>query len=218
MVEIIPSILTKDPDEAVEMIKRCDGVVQRVQIDVVDGIFANNVTVKPWELKNLNVFLGLDFHLMVNEPIDWVERCLGVGADRIIGQIEMMSSQIDFVKKVEEKNLRLGLAIDLDTSVSKIDESLFEKLDVILVMSVKAGFGNQKFEIRALDKIKELNAIRVKNKTPFRICIDGGETEDVIDDSVFDGADEIVVGRRLFKGDIKENIELFKNASLDIRH
>lgn len=214
MVEIIPSILTKDIDEARLMIKRCDGLVQRVQVDIVDGIFANNVTIKPRELTNLDVFLGLDFHLMVNEPIDWVERCIGVGADRIIGQIEMMTSQRDFVKKVEEHNLRLGLAIDLDTPVSSIDESLFEKLDVVLVMSVAAGFGNQKFEIQALDKVKELNEIRIKNKTPFRICIDGGETEDVIDDSVLDGADEVVIGRRLFNGDIASNIKKMQIASI----
>lgn len=214
MVEIIPSILTKDINEARQMIKMCDGITQRVQVDIIDGIFANNVTVKPWELKNLDVFLGLDFHLMVNEPIDWVERCLGVGADRIIGQIEMMSSQVEFVKKVEEKNLRLGLAIDLSTPVSKIDKSLFEKLDVVLVMSVDAGFGGQKFDFKVLDKIKELNEIRIKGKTPFRICVDGGETTEVIDDSVRDGADEIVVGRRLFDGDIKENINRYLSASI----
>jgi ribulose-phosphate 3-epimerase len=213
MVEIIPSILTKDPLEAIEMIKKCDGIVQRVQVDIIDGIFANNVTIKPRELTNLDVFLGLDFHLMVNEPIDWVERCLGVGADRIIGQIEMMTSQRAFVEKVEEKNLRLGLAIDLNTPISDIDESLYEKLDVVLVMSVKAGFGNQKFEAVALKKIKELNEIRTKRKTPFRICIDGGETEDVIDDSVLVGADEVVIGRRLFKGDIQDNIKKLQLAS-----
>jgi ribulose-phosphate 3-epimerase len=195
------------------MIKRCNGLVQRVQIDIVDGIFANNVTIKPKELINLDVFLGLDFHLMVNEPVDWIERCMGVGADRIIGQIEMMTSQKEFVEKLEEKNLRLGLAIDLNTPVEKIEKSLFEKLDVVLVMSVAAGFGNQKFEIQALDKVRQLNEIRIKGKTPFRICVDGGETEDVIDDSVFDGADEVVVGRRLFNGDIASNIKKMKIAA-----
>jgi ribulose-phosphate 3-epimerase len=213
MFEIIPSILTKDINEARQMIKMCDGITQRVQVDIIDGIFVNNVTVKPWELKNLDVFLGLDFHLMVNEPVDWVDRCLGVGADRIIGQIEMMSSQSEFVEKVEKNNLRLGLAIDLDTPVGKIEANLFEKLDVVLVMSVKAGFGSQKFEIRALDKVKELNKIRMKNKTPFRICVDGGETEEVIDDSVLGGADEVVIGRRLFKGDIAGNIKKMKLAA-----
>lgn len=214
MVEIIPSVLTKDINEARQMIKMCDGITQRVQIDIVDGIFAHNVTVKPRELTNLNVFLGLDFHLMVNEPLTWVERCLGVGADRIIGQIEMMSSQKAFVEKVEEHNLRLGLAIDLATPVSKIDTSLFKKLDVILVMSVAAGFGGQTFEIKALDKVAELNKIRIKNKTPFRICVDGGETEDVVDDSVMEGADEIVVGRKLFRGDLQENIKRYLSASI----
>jgi ribulose-phosphate 3-epimerase len=106
----------------------------------------------------------------------------------------------------------------LDTPVDKINKSLFEKLDVVLVMSVKAGFGNQKFEMRALEKVKELNEIRIKGKTPFRICVDGGETEDVIDDSVLDGTDEVVIGRRLFKGDIAGNIKMFEAASLAINN
>lgn len=214
MVEIIPSILTKDTKEAREMIMKCDGLCRRVHVDIIDGIFANNVTIKPKEINNLDVFLGIDFHLMVNEPIDWIEKCMGVGADRIIAQIEMMESQAKFVEEVEKHNLRLGLAIDLDTPVSKIDESLFEKLDVVLVMSVKAGFGGQKFEISALEKVKELNEIRIKKNTPFRICVDGGETEDVIDDTVLDGADEVVIGRRLFEGGIAANIKEMQSASL----
>lgn len=195
------------------MISQCEGATHRVQIDVVDGVFADNKTVDPADLGRLETSMGVDFHLMVKDPISWVPECVDTGADRIIGQIEMMESQSKFVDEVQSKNLRVGLAINLDTPVSKIDQSLFSRLDVVLVMSVKAGFGGQEFDKRALSKIKELNKIRIEEKSPFRICVDGGETEDVVDDSYYDGADEVVVGRRLFRGNMAENIKNFKEAS-----
>jgi ribulose-phosphate 3-epimerase len=214
MVEIIPAVLTKNPIEAREMIGRCDGVVQRVQIDIIDGIFADNKTIVPQDLKGLDVFLGLDFHLMVDNPINWVEKCVGVGADRIIGQIEKMPSQKDFVEKVQDKNLRLGLALDLATPVEEISAELYSELDVVLLMAVPAGFGGQKFNLDVLKKVEKLSQIRREIKTPFRICVDGGEAEDVIDDSVREGADEIVIGRRLFNGDLTVNIKNMQVASL----
>lgn len=214
MVEIIPSVLTGNLLEAKQMIKKCDGITRRVQVDIIDGVFANNKTIVPEDLRGLDVFLGLDFHLMVKDPAMWIDRCLGVGADRIIGQIELMPSQKDFVKRAQEKNLRLGLAIDLDTPLTKIEYGLLADLDVVLVMSVSAGFGGQKFNPRSLEKVSELNRFRIENKIPFRICVDGGETTDVIDDTVIMGADEIAVGRRLFEGDLESNVKNMTIASL----
>ena len=212
-VEIIPSILTSNVKEALDMITVCEGVVRRVQIDIVDGFFADNRTIDPANLGILDTSLGLDFHLMVKEPINWIEKCANAGADRIIGQIEMMESQVEFVKRVQLTNLRVGLAIDLATPVSKLDPVILTDLDVVLVMSVKAGFGGQKFDARALDKIKKLAEIRIRDRTPYRICVDGGETEKVIDESTYEGADEIVIGRRLFRSDLAGNIEKMQLAS-----
>lgn len=213
MVEIIPSILTNNATEAVELLGRCDGVTNRVQIDIVDGVFANNKTIDPANLGTPDLSVGLDFHLMVKEPVNWVEKCANTGADRIIGQIEMMESQIEFVKRVQEMDLRVGLAIDLNTPVSAFDPVVLNDLDMVLVMTVKAGFGGQKFVPAALDKVRELDEIRIRDRTPFRICVDGGETEDVVDDTNFAGADEVVFGRRLFKGDLGENIKKFELAA-----
>ena len=93
MIEIIPAILTSDPQELKDLLIRCeDASVGRVQIDIVDGVFAKNKTIDPSVILNLNLDLNLslDFHLMVKEPINWIERCVSVGADRIIGQVELM--------------------------------------------------------------------------------------------------------------------------------
>ncbi len=214
MVEIIPAVLTDSPSEALELIKRCDGVTGRVQIDIIDGVFADNKTIDPAVLTSLDVSLGYDFHLMVKEPVNWIEKCALASAERIIGQIEMMNSQGEFVDKVQSKNLRVGLAVDLETPVAKIQKDLLNIIDVVLVMSVKAGFGGQKFNTSALSKIKELDLIRTEQKSAFRICVDGGETEDVIDDTYFEGADEVAIGRRLFNGDLESNIRKMKEAAI----
>ncbi len=213
MVEIIPAILTLDIKEVEEKLKRAEGVVKRVQIDIIDGIFANNKTVDPSALEYIETDLNLDFHLMTKEPIDWVERAARGGTERIIGQIEKMSDQLAFVGKVQEVGANVGLAIDIETPVSALDPVVLTNLDVVLVMAVPAGFGGQKFDERALNKVKQLDEIRARDDSPFRICVDGGETSDVIDDTKLAGADEIVIGRRLFEGDLRQNVERYIKAS-----
>jgi ribulose-phosphate 3-epimerase len=214
MVDIIPAILTSDPDEASEMLSVCDGVVSRVQLDIIDGVFAENTTVKTSGINRSRYSLGFDFHLMVDEPINWIEDLNAIEGDRVIGQIEKMSGQTDFVNAVQAKNLGVGLGIDLNTDVSKLESEVLELLDVVLIMSVKAGFGGQEFQFKALEKIKILNELRIKNRIPFRICVDGGENEDVIDDTFWSGADQVAIGRRLFKGGIAANIKKLQKAAV----
>ncbi len=216
MVDVIPAILTNSINEVIEKIGLCEDVVPRAQIDIIDGIFADNKTIDPTALTNLETFVGLDFHLMVKEPVNWVEKAANAGADRIIGQIEMMESQKEFIEKVQYTNLRVGLAVDIETPVSALDSLILNNVDVVLLMAVKAGWGGQNFDERVLTKIKELDEIRARDKTPFKICVDGGQTENVIDDTHFAGADEVVVGARIFNGNLKDNIEKMKIAGSTI--
>ncbi len=211
---------------------KAEGLVERVQIDIIDGVFADNRTIDPLALREVESNLKLDFHLMVKEPINWVEKCVHAGADkqslrlrpkrslrsgdlRIIGHIEQMESQVEFVGKVQEVGAAIGLAIDLETKVAKLDETILDNLDVILVMSVAAGFGGQKFEPKTLGKIRELNEAKTRNEASHRICIDGGVTIDNIGKVVKNGVEEVVIGRRLFEGDIQKNIKKFKVAAND---
>jgi ribulose-phosphate 3-epimerase len=209
-MEIIPSILTNDLREVEEKITRAEGVVKRIQIDVIDGQFAPNKTFDPSLLEDFETDLNIDFHLITKEPKLWVEKAVRAQAERIIGQIEHMTDQVEFVGKVQELGLLVGLAVDLDTPVSGLDPAILADLDVVLLMSVPAGFGGQEFDPRVHGKIKELVKIREKDKSPFRICIDGGVTEEIMADLVEEGVDEVIVGRRLFEGDLAENIEKWK--------
>jgi ribulose-phosphate 3-epimerase len=150
---------------------------------------------------------------MVEEPINWIEKCVHVSTERIIGQIEMMKNQVEFVGKVTETGLKVGLAIDIDTPVSKLDPVILTNLDVVLVMSVPAGFGGQKFNQKVLDKVKKLDEIRARDDTPYVICDDGGITFDNIDDARVSGVDEVSIGRKLFKGNLADNIKKFTKSA-----
>ena len=217
MISIIPSILTKDPEEAREMLSRCEGVVERVSIDIIDGKFADNKTIDPGALSGIDTDLKLDFQLMVIEPVHWIERCVRAGADRIIGHVEHMSDQTEFVGKVQEVGLQVGLGLDLTTPVEKLDPVILNNLDVVLVMSVKAGFGGQDFDRRVFEKIKWLDEVRLRDDTPFKIQDDGGITLESIYNVHKIGIDEVSIGRRLFEGDLTENIYKYQKAAHKLR-
>ncbi len=213
MVQIIPAILTNDTKELEEKIKILEELrvkdpelCRRVQIDIVDGVFANNKTILPDVLEGIETNLLIDFQLMTKEPKEWVERCVRGLADRIFGHVERMSSQLDFIGKVQEVGVKVGLALDLETPVSAIERVLFNNLDAVLVMSVKAGFGGNEFDSRVLEKIRQLDEIRARDDTPFRICVDGGINEENIARIVQAGADEVAVGAHLFTEELESHI------------
>lgn len=218
MIKIIPSILTNDPAELRELLSRCEGMVERVSIDIIDGKFAGNKTLDPTALSGIDTILKLDFQLMVIEPVNWVEKCASVGADRIIGHIERMSSQTEFVGKVQEVGAQVGLGLDLATPIDKLDPLILTNLDVVLLMSVPAGFGGQEFRPEVIDKIEKLVKIRSRDATPYKIHDDGGITFDRIDDVRLAGVDEVSIGRRLFKGDLALNLKRFQDAAYGLKH
>ena len=202
MIEIVPSILTNDPDEAKLLLSRCEGLVGRVQIDIIDGKFNENKTIDPSVFMDSDTEIKFDYHLMVYEPVNWVERAIRGQADRIIGQIEQMSDQLEFVGKVQEVGAEVGLGLDLDTPIARIDPVILTNLDVVLVMSVPAGHGGQDFEKRSLSKIKELEEIRARDNSPYKIQDDGGISLESVYNVHRSGADEVSIGRKIFDGDL----------------
>lgn len=213
MIKIIPSILTKNPQEAKELLAKCEGVVGRVSIDIIDGKFADNKTIDPLVVAGMDTLLKLDFQLMVIEPINWIEKCVRAGADRVIGHVERMNDQIEFVGKLQEIGTGVGLGLDLKTPIEKIDKSIVNDLDVVLLMSVPAGFGGQEFKGQVIEKIKQLKQTREKIKSKFKIHVDGGVNIDNIGKIVDAGAGEVSAGRILFKGSLEENIKKFQKAA-----
>ncbi len=205
---IIPSILTNDKDELSLLISKAEDIVERVQIDVVDHKFADNLTVDPEILKTIKTNLDLDFHLMVKNPIEWIDHCIHGGEHRIIGQIEQMESQKAFVEKVITES-KAGLAVDLPTGLERLDQDVLSKVSVVLLMSVKAGWGGQEFDLEVFSKIEKLDRIRKELKLKFRICVDGGVTKKLVEDMERTGVDEVAIGRKILEGDLEANIRMF---------
>jgi ribulose-phosphate 3-epimerase len=212
MIQIIPSILTDDIGEARELLVRCEQVVDRVSIDIIDGKFADNKTIEPGALGVVESDLMFDYQLMTVEPLKWVETCIASQADRIIGHVERMTDQKEFTDRVKESGLSAGLGFDLKTPLGRLNASTLYDLDVVLLMSVPAGFGGQEFRMEVIDKIRKLDKLRLEKRATFKIHVDGGVTSDNISKVSKAGADEVSVGRGLFKGDLKENLERLSKA------
>lgn len=211
-IEVVPSILTDVPDLACEYMKQANGISRRIHVDIIDGVFADNKTILPEALLEVDTKLLVDFHLMVNEPVNWIEKCIRAGADRIIGQVEMMTDQFEFISRVQEVGASPGLAVDIDTPISAIEKNLLGDLDLVLVMSVPAGFGGQKFHTEALDKLKLL-AIMRKNEIDYVLADDGGITFEYMDDLAEIKVDEAVIGSRIFEGDLGKNIHAYEKSA-----
>lgn len=193
---IIPTVLEKRWDEAEERLNQLKTVSKWVQIDVTDN---EMVLGKSFELELLgkyefNAGMLWDIHLMVKEPEKWVEKCVFVGASRIIGQVEMMSSQENFMDKVKNEGVEAGLAFDIETKI----ENIAEEIDMVLLMGRKAGYGYFNLDERIYEKIKILRQIQDKREKKFLIGVDGGvnlENKDRLKDA---GVDVIYSGESYF--------------------
>ncbi|HLE49007.1 MAG TPA: hypothetical protein VI819_03190 [Patescibacteria group bacterium] len=218
-MEIIPSVLTDDKGKFADYIKKLNDVIlphgfplKRVQIDINDGSFLGTKTVEPEEMSQLENKFAIDYHLMVTDPAEWVDRCAKGKADRIIAQVEKMPDQLNYFEKVNQWNLGVGLALDFPTEIHEIHPEVLPQLDVILLMSYSAGYGGQEFNNQIFNKIRELKEKKNQSGYKFSICIDGGITLQNINQLKISGADEVSIGKRLIEEDIEVNFEKFYKA------
>ena len=173
---IYPSILTDSPSLVQKQLNLVLGLVQGVQIDIIDGEFADNTTVTPVDLQTLTFgSLSVDIHLMTVDPINDVSECESIPNMRaVIGQVERMSSQSSFIEHVKSYNWKVGLSLDLYTPISAIDNRLFSMLDIVQIMSIHAGSQGQEFKLAAIEKIKELRTLIRKASLHTELIVDGG--------------------------------------------
>lgn len=169
MVNVIPAILKPNLKEFQDDFDLVKGLVKQVQVDVIDGVFAENKTVYPEDLESIDTVVEWDWHLMVDRPEKWVNRCLRGGGGRVFGHIERMQDVVGFVAEVQIAGMQAGLAVDIESDVAQIEEYVYD-LDAVLLMSVKAGFQGQEFDERVLMKIEEVR--RMRGDVP--IVVDGG--------------------------------------------
>lgn len=210
-MKLYPAILTdsiEKVEQQLQLVKSLTGV-ETVQIDVIDGIFADNLTITPIDLINLDFGkLKLDFQLMVEEPLDYLNEIIQykkyLPVRAVLGQIERMSSQKEFIELAKENEILAGLSIDIFTPISEVNKSFFSQLDVIQLMSIEAGFQGQIFNDRVIEKIIELNDVRKAENVNFEIIIDGGIKEIHLETLKKLKVDGVAVGSWLWKNDKPE--------------
>jgi len=178
-MKIVPTILEKDFSEAERKVGLVLDLVSWIQIDVIDGVFCPGKTFELELISRVDFNMEnklLDIHLMVKEPIKWVNKCDFVGAARVTGQVEMMTDRNKFVKKVKDLNMEAGLAIDIDTEIGEIPE----ETDMVLLLGRKAGFGGGEMDERIWKKIEGLRQIQSGEVNAFQIGVDGGVTKEKV--------------------------------------
>lgn len=197
--EIIPGILEQEWEEIEKKIEKTISFTESIHIDLLDGKFAPNTTFfDPAPFKKYSKDIILEVHMMVDNPVQYLEKWADAGFQRFIGHVEMMPDIPEFVAQAQLSG-EAGLALDTMTQAEKIFPFI-EDIDVAFVMTVKAGFSHQQFDPTMLEKIGELRA-----KDPLLpIEVDGGVNEEDITALKDAGATRFVSTGFLFGG---ENVE-----------
>ncbi len=202
---IIPTILEKSWEEIERKFEVYKGFAKSVHIDFLDGKFEENLTfLDPVPFSEYSKYFDLEAHLMVEEPIDYLENLSKSGFKTFLGHIEEMSDQVEFVARGQELG-GVGLALDIDTPVSDIKVS-YEDLDRVLLMGIHAGASGRPFDERVFLKIKE-----IKDKGFTNIQVDGGVNDETLPKLKENGASMFCVNSFLFKGDPKSQFRLLES-------
>lgn len=204
-----PSLLAADFSKLGEQINELNNNnIKYIHIDVMDGMFVPSVSFGMPVISSIRkcskaVF---DVHLMIEEPARYIEEFKKAGADLITVHIEACKHLNRTLDMIRQTGLKVGVALNPSTPLDSL-KYVLDMVDMVLIMSVNPGFGGQSYIDNITDKIKELKTIIDERNLDIDIQVDGGINKDNIK-SIYDaGANVIVAGTAVFKGNISGNIE-----------
>lgn len=206
-----PSILAADFSRLGEQIQALDRAgAQYVHIDVMDGMFVPNISYGVPVIESIRHCTDriFDVHLMIEEPIRYIGDFADAGADLITVHAEACKHLDRTIYEIHSRGLLAGAVLNPATPISSL-EYILPELDMVLLMGVNPGFGGQKFIPYTLQKIRDLREMITRKGCQTDIEIDGGVTLDNLREILDAGANIIVSGSAVFKGDIETNVGKF---------
>ncbi|HPE38736.1 MAG TPA: ribulose-phosphate 3-epimerase [Bacillota bacterium] len=204
-INIAPSILSANFAHLMDDIHRIENNATMLHIDVMDGHYVPNITMGVPVIQSIRKETNMifDVHLMIESPEKLVDIFADAGSDIITFHIETSDDPDKLIEHIHQLGKRAGISIHPDTPIEKVFPYL-AKIDLILIMAVRPGFGGQKFLPQSLTRVeivrKKLDDINSK----AILSVDGGVTTITAPQIICSGADVLVAGSAVFG---KENPE-----------